>query len=346
MIKRSSVLDFMMPAEWEPHERCWMAWPCRPATWTGRVEGRIGGIGAARQAYAAVAHAISEFEPVTMICQPQDVASAKAACGPAVDVLPIDISDSWSRDTGPTFVRKGEGGLAMIDWQFNSWGDDRPGYEADKVLPAALAKQLGLDRVEADFVFEGGAVHVDGEGTALVVEECVLHSNRNPGMTKSGFESRMRQYLGIEKVIWLPRGLIDDETDGHVDEVACFAGPGHVLAMVTSDQDDANFERLRDNLCALNAATDSKGRSLRVTQVPQPSGHHYTNGERVSLSYVNFYLANEGLVMPAFGVPEDDAAFAILQSVFPAHRVVQVPAFAIALGGGCIHCITQQQPIA
>lgn len=337
---------FHMPAEWHPHDRCWMAWPCREKTWDARAGTRQGNMGKARDAYAQVARAIAEFEPLTMLCRPEDEVAARDACGSGVETLTIDLSDSWVRDTGPSFVVDGKGGLAAVDWQFNAWGGNYPGFEADIALAAGLTRKIGVPSYQAPFIFEGGAVHVDGEGTALVVEECVLHPNRNPGMTKSQFEGHMADYLGVEKVIWLPFGLEDDETNGHVDEVACFASPGHVVVLTTEDPSDANFPRLKGNFEALASARDAKGREFEITTLPQPKPVHYDSGVRVALSYVNFYLANGGLVMPAFSVPEDDAARSILQSVFPDRRIVQVPAFVIALGGGCIHCITQQQPVA
>ncbi len=337
---------FFMPAEWHPHERCWMAWPCRETTWNAKAGARFGNIETAREAFGQVARAIAEFEPLTMLCRPEDEAAAKAACGSGVETMVIDLSDSWVRDTGPSFVIDGKGGLAAVDWQFNAWGGNYPGFEADKALAAGLAERIDVTAYHAPFIFEGGAVHVDGEGTALVVEECILHPNRNPGMTKDRFEHYMADYLGVQKVIWLPLGLEDDETDGHVDEVACFAAPGHVLALATDDSSDANYPRLRANLEMLASVRDAKGRAFEVTTLPQPEKINYDSGIRVALSYVNFYPANGGLVMPAFSVPEDDAARAILQSVFRDRRIVQVPAFSIALGGGCIHCITQQQPVA
>lgn len=336
-----------MPAEWYPHSRCWMAWPCRPQTWNTLTSGGYAAsLDAARAAYARVARAIAEFEPVTMVARPADLAAAVEACGQSVQTLAMDLSDSWLRDTGPTFLINGQGGLAGVDWQFNGWGSDRPDYEADKAFASSLLSHLGAPAFTASFVFEGGAVHVDGEGTALVVEECVLNPNRNPGMTREDFEAHMAGYLGIEKVIWLPFGLEDDETDGHVDEVACFAAPGHVLALATADPGDGNHVRLAANLKVLEEASDAKGRRLTVNELPQPAAQYSRSGIRLSLSYVNFYPANGGLVMPAFSVPEDDAARAVLQAVFPDRRVIQVPAFDIVLGGGCIHCITQQQPAA
>ena len=324
-----------------------MAWPCRERTWSAVTDGGYAAsLEKARAAFAAVARAIADFEPVTMVARAGDAAGASALCGPSVRVLEMDLSDSWLRDTGPTFLIDGQGGRAGIQWRFNAWGDDRPGYEADKRIATGLLDRLGLPVHAAPFVFEGGAVHSDGEGTALVVEECVLNPNRNAGMTREVFEARMAAWLGIEKVIWLPFGLEDDETDGHVDEVACFAAPGHVLALSTADPGDSNHGRLAANLAALDAARDARGRALKVGKLPQPAARFTDRGMRIPLSYTNYYPPNGGLVMPAFGVPEDDAARAVLEAVFPERRVVQVPAFDIALGGGCIHCITQQQPVA
>ncbi|HET8729091.1 MAG TPA: agmatine deiminase family protein, partial [Alphaproteobacteria bacterium] len=217
-------------------------------------------------------------------------------------------------------------------------------YDQDADVARRIIENAGLPRFEAPFVLEGGAVHVDGEGTALVTEECLLNPNRNPGMTRERMEDHLRAYLGVEKVIWLGRGLEDDETDGHIDEVACFARPGAVLMMTTANKADGNYEIMQENLERLRAATDAKGRPIEVIELPQPARRDYPNGGRITLSYVNFYMPNGGIVMPAFDVAEDRAAFRILRETFPDRKVVQVPASDIVWGGGGIHCITQQQP--
>ncbi|MDR3517240.1 MAG: agmatine deiminase family protein [Azospirillaceae bacterium] len=331
-----AAAGFTMPAEAMPHTRCWMAWPCRPATFGGSVT-------AATTAYAQVAQAIAAFEPLTMVCNPGDVAAASLACGAGIDVLPLAISDSWIRDNGPTFVTAGDGRIAGVHWRFNAWGNNYPDHAADARAGRGILDHLGLPCYEAPFVLEGGAFHVDGEGTLLTTEQCLLNPNRNPGLSKPEIEALLRDHLGIRSVVWLGQGYEDDETDGHIDEIACFVRPGVVLALVCDDPGDANFAILQDNLDRLEAARDAQGRAFEVIPVRQPARQDF-NGTRLTLSYTNFYPANGGIVMPAFGDPADHAAFQTLSRVFPDRRVVQVDALDIVRGGGGIHCITQQQP--
>lgn len=327
-----------MPAEWEPHSRCWMAWPCREEIWGEHMD-------AACTAYADVARAIADFEPVTMVCNPSDVAEASLTLGNGtpIDVVSMEIDDSWLRDSGPTFLLDRNGHLAGAHWRFNAWGQKVQPYSRDAVVAKRILKHVGARRFRAPFVLEGGAVHVDGEGTVLTTEQCLLNPNRNPDVTKAEVEQNLRDWLGISTVIWLPEGLEDDETDGHVDEIACFVRPGVVLALSTDDKSDGNFDVLQTNLDILRSAKDAKGRPLQVIEVPQPARQEH-KGKRLSLSYVNFYIANGGIVMPAFDVAEDERAFRIIRDAFPNRRVVQVHARDIFLGGGGIHCITQQQP--
>jgi|SRR5690349_6229364 len=327
---------FRMPAEWERHSRCWMAWPCRPETFAG-------GIDAACAAYAEVAQTIAQFEPVTMVCNQADVAEVSLACGAGIEVLPIPISDSWVRDTGPTFVVDNARQVAGVDWRFNAWGNNYPDHQVDAELARHMLSHLGMRRYEAPLVMEGGSFHVDGEGTLITTEECLLNPNRNPHLSREQIEECLKDYLGINRVIWLGRGYEQDETDGHIDEIACFARPGTLLVAATDDTGDANFKIFQDNLDRLKAARDAQGRELEVISLPIPARRDH-NGVRLTLSYTNFYIANGGIVMPAFEDVADDDAFRILRKVFSDREVIQVPAMDVVRGGGGIHCITQQQP--
>lgn len=330
---------FRMPAEWAPHDRCWMAWPCRAESWGGALAG-------ARRAFAAVASAIAAFEPVTMIANEADVAAARRACGPTVPVLSLPLDDSWTRDTGPSFVVDGRGRLAGVDWRFNAWGGLFERHDADAALAGRLLGHLKVPRYPAPLVLEGGAVHVDGEGTALTTEEVVFDRKRNPGLSRAEAEELLAAYLGIRKVIWLGQGLEDDETGGHVDNVACFARPGVVL-LLSAPGDAANHRRLEDNLRRLERATDAKGRRLQVPRLAQPPPRERRIGGRLPLSHINFYLCNGGLIMPRFGHRESDmAARRCLARLFPERRIVPVAALDVVEGGGGLHCITQQQPRA
>ena len=329
---------FFMPAEWAKHQRCWMAWPAREQTWGGKLDEALA-------AHAQVAKAVAEFEPVTMVCNPGDVADVSLMCGPGIEVVPIPVNDGWMRDTGPTFLIDGKGGVAGVDWGFNAWGGLRDDYETDAAIARQVLDHIKAPRYDSPLVLEGGGISVDGEGTLMTTEECLLDPGRNPGMTKLKAEEILRQYTGAERVIWLGKGYDKDETKGHVDEVACFAAPGVVLVQTTQDTGDPNFKITQDNLDRLRGATDAKGRKLEVVEIPQPSRRD-EGGKRMTLSYINFYFANGALVVPAFEDANDTAAVKVFMRLFPDRKIVTVPAVDIVRGGGGIHCITQPQPVS
>ncbi len=328
---------YRMPPEWAPHSRCWMAWPCRKDLWGDRLE-------EARTAYAEVAKAIAEFEPVTMIANSDEVAEVSLYCGGGVACVPVPHDDSWMRDVGPTFVFDAAGSLAGVDWGFNGWGGKYEPHDRDAEVARRILERLEIPRIETDLVLEGGAIHVDGEGTLLTTEQCLLNENRNPGMSRADIERELRRLLGVESVIWLGQGLLDDETDGHVDNLACFVRPGTVLAMTTADRKDDNHEALQDNLARLRAARDARGRELEIIELPQPKRRKGPDGRRLALSYVNFYLANEAVIVPSFEDSNDKAALEAIARCFPGRKAIQIGASDIVVGGGGIHCITQQQP--
>ncbi|MEW5723972.1 MAG: agmatine deiminase family protein [Thermodesulfobacteriota bacterium] len=325
-----------MPAEYGPHAGCWMAWPCNEQVFAGRLE-------AARAAYARVAVAVSEFEPVVMLADPRDAAEAARRCGDGVKVLPLDLDDSWTRDTGPTFVVDGRGRVAGVDWRFNGWGGVWPDCGKDARLAEAVLEHLGMRRYQADFVLEGGAIHVDGEGTLLAVAPCLLDPKRNPGLTLAELEGLLTEYLGVTRFIWLAHGLENDETAGHVDNVACFARPGVVLLNTVSDPADGNYEGMKENAARLRGSRDARGRDLEVIGIEQPSRREGKEG-RMALSHINFYLPNGGVVVPGFDDPSDGPALEAFRRVFPDRRVARVLVLDVLWGGGGIHCITQQQP--
>lgn len=326
---------FFMPAEWQPHTRCWMAWPCNADIWPN-------GMDSARRNFAAVVRAILDFEPVTLLVRPADRAFAEQLCGSQVTYWEYPVDDSWMRDFGPSFVTDGNGALAGVNWRFNGWGKYR--HANDQHVARHVLEQLELPCIDVPLVLEGGAIHVDGEGTVLTTEQCLLHVNRNPALSKARIEALVLEHLGADKVVWLEQGLKDDDTDGHIDEIACFVAPGTVLALVGSDSGDVDYAPLQRNLEILKGATDARGRRFEVVTVEQPEVVH--KGElRLSQSYVNFYIANGGVVMPAFGDRRrDEQAHGALRELFPRHKVLQLPARELAYGGGNIHCITQQQP--
>lgn len=332
---------FYMPAEWLPHERCWMSWPCNKALWGD-------GMNAAREAYASVARSIALFEPVTMVVNARHCADAEKLCGADVEVLPLPVNDSWMRDTGPTFIRDARGRVAAVDWQFNNYGnkhqEPQAAYLDDTLLTERILSHLTVQRFAAPLVLEGGSIHVDGEGTLLTSEQCLLNANRNPQLSRDEIEARLKDFLGVSHIIWLGKGLQDDDTDGHVDNLACFVRPGVVMALTCHDSTDANYALLQNNLERLHAGRDAVGRSLEVIEIEQPAMRMHA-GVRLAMSYINFYLANGAVIMPAFDQPEyDDAAARAVSKAFPDREVVQLPGGEIIKGGGNVHCITQQQP--
>jgi len=327
---------FHMPGEWAAHERCWMAWPCRAELWGDTLD-------EARRAYAAVARAIAAFEPVTMIAREADADDASALCGPTVTIMTAPIDDSWMRDIGPTFVLGEGGAVAGVSWRFNAWGGKYRGFQNDAALAGLLLDRLGIPCFDAPFVLEGGAIHSDGEGTVLTTESVLLNSNRGMASSRAVAEALLRDWIGAEKVIWLQAGLAEDETDGHIDNVACFAAPGRVLALAAPDGSDVNHAGLAANLALLASERDARGRTLEVIPIRQTTRMD-SAGRPLAASYINFYIANGGVVMPSFASDEDEAAAAAVRSAFPDRRVVQVDARSIIRGGGGIHCITQQQP--
>ncbi len=347
-----------MPAEFEAHEGCWMLWPERPDNWRERA-------GPAQAAFAAVAEAISRFEPVRVGVSPAHAAAARAQLPPQVGVVALAHDDCWMRDVGPTFLVSERGGLRGVHWRFNAWGGLEGGlyhpWDQDERVAAEVLSLEARPRYRAPIVIEGGAIHVDGEGTALLAEECVLNPNRNPGMRRERMEAVLREYLGVSQFIWLGLGVYNDETDGHIDNLACFLAPGKVCLTWTDDPADPQYQRSREAWERLNGARDARGRRIEVAKLPMPGPLYMSEqesqglapseackprraGERLAASYVNFYFANGGLVMPLLDARTDAQAAGILRRLCPDREVIGVPAREILLGGGGIHCITQQVP--
>jgi agmatine deiminase len=347
-----------MPGEFEPHSGCWMAWPERPDNW------RLGA-GPAQEAFAAVAAAIAAAEPATMAVSDAQFERCRALLPPQVRVVEVSTDDAWLRDTGPTFVVDGAGRRRGVDWRFNAWGGRDGGlyfpWDRDERVAAKVLEVEGDDRYRAPLVLEGGSIHVDGEGTVLSTEECLLNRNRNPELSREQIERALLDYLGAEKVIWLGAGVFADETDGHIDNLACFARPGVVLLSWSDDPSDPQQAISRDARERLEAASDARGRSLEVVLLPSPGPLQISAeeaagveaaegtiprraGDRLAASYANFYLANSRVVYPLLDPRHDAEAAAILRRTFPEREVVGVPAREILLGGGNVHCITQQVP--
>jgi agmatine deiminase len=333
------MTNYRMPAEWAPHERTLMAWPTRADLW-GDV------LAEARREYAAVARAIAAFEPVTMVARPGQGAAAGELCGDGVEVVELPIDDSWFRDSGPVFVLGPDGERAGVDFRFNSWGSKHSPWDADDRISALLLDRLGVPRIASSMILEGGSFTIDGEGTLITTEQCLLHPNRNPGLTKDQIEAELVARLGVTKVIWLPYGGLDDtETDGHVDGVCAFTAPGRVLVSLPDDPGHPDFARMRANRAVLERETDARGRRLEILDLPQ-SAFVEVDGERTEVGYLNFYVANGGVVVPVADIPADAGALAVIAAAFPDREVVGVRSRVVGFGGGGVHCITQQVPAA
>jgi agmatine deiminase len=349
---------FRMPGEFEPHAGCWIAWPERTDNW------RLGAK-PAQQAYAAVAEALSASEPVTVAVSDAQFEHCRSVLSPRIRVVEISADDAWIRDTGPTFVVDDRGERRGVDWHFNAWGGLKGGlyfpWDRDERVARKVLEIERAERYRAPIVLEGGSIHVDGEGTVLSTEECLLSKNRNPDLTRKQVEQVLFDYLGAEKMIWLDRGFVNDETDGHVDNLACFAGPGVVLLSVADDESDPQYAISLDAKRRLEAASDARGRSLEVIALPCPGPITITEqeaegvdavegslprraGDRLAASYANFYIGNSRIVFPLLDERYDEQAGEILRGCFPAREIVGVPAREILLGGGNVHCITQQVP--
>ena len=348
---------FRMPGEFERHAGTWMLWPERPDNW------RLGAK-PAQKAFAAVATAISQFEPVTMGVSTSQFANCRQMLPGNIRVVEIASNDSWMRDCGPTFVSDGRI-IRSVDWEFNAWGGLTGGlyfpWDLDEQVAGKVADIERVDRYKAPLVLEGGSIHVDGQGTLLTTRECLLNENRNPDLTQSQIEDFLTEYLNVNKFIWLNRGIYNDETNGHVDNICCFIRPGVVALAWTEDRSDPQYEISRENYEILQSVTDSRGRKLEIHKIHLPApilikpeeseGVDAVEGtlprqpgDRLAASYINFYLCNGGAVVPLFGDPQDELALRQLQQLLPERKVVGVVAREILLGGGNIHCITQQQP--
>lgn len=333
------ALGMAMPAEWAVHELTLMAWPARLELWGE-------GLAEAKAEYAAVARAIAAFEPVLMVAPEGAGQEVRDACGTGVSAIELPIDDSWMRDSGPIFVTAPAGRRAGVDFRFNGWGEKFAPYDRDDAMNEPLLAHLGIERLPADFVLEGGSISVDGKGTLIATEQCLLHPSRNPGLTREQIEERLREHLGVDKVIWIAGGLLEDhDTDGHVDNVAQFVAPGVVLAQTVDDPSDPNHEPMAENAERLRAARDARGRQLKVIELgvlPRTT----VRGEPGVVPYVNLYVANGVVVVPTCGDdPDRDAdVLARLEAVYGGREVVGVPGRMLAEGGGGVHCITQQVP--
>jgi agmatine deiminase len=338
---------FRMPAEWEPHEATWIAWPHEASDWPGKFA-------PIPWLYGEIVRHLSRVERVRILVEDADaeqrvrrILKKCHAALAAVEFFHHPTNRSWTRDYGPLFVKSGRGRTSITHWRFNGWAK-YDNFLDDARVPEFIADKLGLPRIETGLVLEGGSIDVDGAGKMLTTEECLLSEvqARNPGVSRRDLEEAFRQYLGVREVIWLNRGIAGDDTHGHIDDIARFTSIGTVVAMVESDKGDPNHEPLQENLKRLRARAGmraNRDEDLRIATMACPEPVYFA-GQRLPASYANFYLANGLVLAPTFGDKNDSAALRTLERLFPDRAVVGIPCRDLVLGLGTLHCMTQQQP--
>lgn len=342
-----AALGFQMPAEWRQHVATWLTWPKDPETWPDRVS-------QVEEIYIQMIAALTPHETVNLLVD--DLATEHAvrerctfASAGNLRFHHIPTVDSWIRDYGPNFLIDGRDGTAFNDWIFNAWGNKYETLKHDNGVPLFLEPELKMRRFEPGIVLEGGAIDVNGAGCVLTTEQCLLNTNRNPHLSKNEIEEYLKSYLGVSKVLWLNEGIVGDDTDGHIDDIARFVGPNMIVCAIEEDPQDANYELLNDNLERLKSMTDVHGRPFRIVTLPMPgvvggTSTDTRNLDRLPASYANFYIANNIVLAPVFGHANDQRAVETLQSVFSNRRVVPINCEPLVWGMGTIHCVTQQQP--
>ncbi len=342
-MKTPRELGYRMPPEWAPHQATWLSWPHKEASWPGKLDRVL-------PVYAKAVAALARSEPVHINVNDAAMeASARehlAAAGAAGEIHfhHFPTNDAWCRDHGAIFVvREEEPRLAAVDWGYNAWGGKYPPYDLDDQIPRRMAAYLDVPRFEAGMILEGGSIEVDGAGLLLTSEQCLLNPNRNPELSREQIEERLRDYLGVEKILWVGEGIVGDDTDGHIDDIARFVAPATVLAAVEEDPQDANYHLLQENLRRLQLMTDLAGRPLTVLTIPMPPPVEY-EGQRLPASHVNYYIGNKVVLLPTFGGPSDERAAAVLRRCFPDREIVGIDCTDVVWGLGAWHCLTQQVP--
>jgi agmatine deiminase len=338
-------LGYSMPAEWMPHRATWLSWPHNRETWPTQLE-------TVREVWVRMMQVLALNEQVVLLVNDeqtrQDVILRLKNVGAVMKnilIVKIPTVDVWMRDYGPTFLTRAgsENPLAFNDWIFNGWGRKYRAYEDDDRVAKDIASLLQVPTFNHSVVLEGGSIEVNGAGTCLTTEQCLLNRNRNPDMSRGEIEQFLKDALGVSHLIWLAEGVAGDDTDGHIDDIARFVNPMTVVCVLETDSNDENYAPLRENYERLQGARDQNGHRLSVVTLPCPAPVNY-EGSRLPASYANFYIANEVVLAPVFDDPNDYRALGILQELFPERRVVGLPCKAVVAGLGAIHCVTQQEP--
>ncbi len=343
---RRLLAGYRMPAEWEPHSATYLAWPHNRDTWPGKFD-------VIPEAYARMASALASFEPVRiLVARADEMEGVRALLSGAqakrIELAYIPTNDSWVRDYGPVFVNRTEAGGAppvqlALDWMFNSWGEKYGAFELDDAVPRKLAERYGFCAVEPGIVLEGGSIDVNGAGTLIATESCLLNPNRNGTLGRGEIEDYLKSCLGVTNIVWLGEGIAGDDTDGHVDNLARFVARDMIVTVLEEDPADRNYGPLHDNLRRLRTARDERGRPFKIATLPMPPPLFYEDS-RLPASYANFYIANDGLLVPTFDCPSDSVALSTLSRLFRGRRVVGVGSVDLSWGLGSVHCLTQQHP--
>jgi len=335
--------NYLMPAEWEPHSAVWLAWPYDEETFPGRVE-------KAEAVFARMIDALHTSEQVELLAlnekmkaHASEIIAETGAELSRITFHIMDYADVWLRDTGPTFVKDEAGKTVITKWIFNSWGNKFPELLKDRVIPDRISEWKRLPVLTPEIVIEGGAIEVNGQGVCLTTEQCLSNDNRNPGKTKTDLEKILREYLGIQKTVWLKEGLANDHTDGHIDELARFVAPDKILCAYEEDERDENYHILKANYEALSEATDINGESFELIKLPMPH-MRYEDSTKAPVSYTNFYIGNNVVLAATFDDENDEEALKIIGDCFPGRRIAAIDCSDIVYGGGAVHCMTQQQP--
>lgn len=338
---------YRWPAEWEPHAATWLSWPHKEASWPGNFE-------PVPRIFVEMVRALVAGERVEILAggvlRPDDVRALLRDGGVPLEnvrVHDVPTDDAWVRDHGPIFLRAREDGaerpLLAIDWGFNAWGGKYPPWALDDQVPRHVARVLDVPVVSPGMILEGGSIDGDGDGTLLTTEACLLNPNRNPELDRTAIEQRLKDFLGVERVLWLGDGIVGDDTDGHVDDITRFVAPGVVVTAIEEDPQDENHALLADNLARLRTMHDARGRTLEIVTIPMPPPVVYED-TRLPASYANFYVGNAAVLVPVFGGKDDARVLDTLGRLFRGRRIVGIPAADLVWGLGAFHCLTQQQP--
>ncbi len=336
-MENPKTLGYIQPAEWQPHSACWLAFPSHRDLWLEYLD-------IVQAEFVALAKAIATSEQLEILVLEETAELAKQLLSDLpVRFHQIPFGDIWMRDITPIYIKNADGKLGALRFQWNGWGGKYL-LEHDDRVAANILQTLDIPKFEFDWVLEGGAIEVDGEGTCLTTKQCLLNPNRNPHLTQAAIESGLKAALGVEKVLWIEEGLLNDHTDGHIDTIARFIAPHTIMCMEPTSEDDPNYQVLKDIASQLETMTDAKGRKIDVVRIPSPNLVLDDEGEIMPASYLNFYISNDSVIIPIYGSPNDQLAVEAIAKHFPNRKAIGLSAKHILLGGGAFHCITCHQP--